>query len=273
MTAAAYGIAMPVSRGTLGFVPYCTPAINFFGRLATQPTSARKTLYDTMIKALVSAGVWSKLDVLYLFAAADQATALTNLVQSSYGAAVHGSVTFTADHGVQSDGSTGYLDTTFTPSTAGGMLARDSAAAGIWSLTAGAAAPSALRAFGANDGTQALAMIIKNSSNQINSLCNSFTSALMSNSATDGFFTLSRTSSTGWDVSRNASSLGTASPASVGLPTVTMFALATHQSGSAAGVDNKQHAAFFLGGGLSSSDLTNLYNALHAYLQAVAGVA
>ena len=270
---AAYGIAMPTSRGVLNSVCYCTPAINFFNRLTTQPTAARKTLYDTLFRALIAAGVLTKLDVLYLFAAADSATALTNLVQSSYGGGIHGSVTLTADQGAQSDGSTGYIDTGFIASSAGGQYALNSASAGAWSLTAGATGGVGHYTFGASDGTNLTQLNIRTNTNVISSNVNDATAGTVANSTTDGFFTLSRTSSSGWDISRNASSLATITQSSVALPTVSIAVLARNISGTAAGFDNKQLAVFFLGAGLSSTDLTNLYNALHAYLQAVAGVA
>jgi len=269
---AAYGIAMPASRGVLSPVCYCTPAINFFNRLATQPTAARKVRYDALIKALMSASVWAKLDILYVFAAADQATALTNLVQSSYGGAIHGSVTFSADRGVTSDGSTGYIDAGFTPSTAGGQYALNSAAAGVWSLTAGAAAANTARSFGVSDGTENLSLTVRNGSNTIASIVNAVPVTGFANTLTDGLFAISRTSPSGWDVSRNASSFGTISQAAIGLPAMSLYLLALNSNGTLAGFDNKQLAIFFLGAGLSSTDTTNLYNALHAYLQAVAGV-
>ena len=44
----------------------------------TPPTTARKNLIDAAVVALKSAGVWTKLDALYLFAAADSQAAIIN---------------------------------------------------------------------------------------------------------------------------------------------------------------------------------------------------
>src|SRR4051812_5124572 len=78
---------------------YWSQSQALFARLTTQPTGQRKWLYNNLIRSLVQGGVWDKLDALYIFAAADQATALTNLRSSSFGATAVNSPTFTADSG------------------------------------------------------------------------------------------------------------------------------------------------------------------------------
>jgi hypothetical protein len=92
----------------------------FLARLATQPTGARLAQYQTLITTLVNAAIWPLLDALYIFDAIDTATALTNLISSKYTGVVHGTMTFAANAGYTGDGTTGYIDTQFNPSTAGG---------------------------------------------------------------------------------------------------------------------------------------------------------
>ena len=50
----------------------------FLSRISA-PTAARKNLYRALIDGLVTDGVWSLIDGLYVMSAADSATALTNL--------------------------------------------------------------------------------------------------------------------------------------------------------------------------------------------------
>ena len=114
---------------------YSPQARALFARLATQPAPARAAAYDAVIRALLAAGVWSKLDALYLLAAADAATALTNLKQSSYGLTAVNSPAFTADRGYTGNGTTQYLNPGFTPSTAGGKLVQNSASIFWWTCT------------------------------------------------------------------------------------------------------------------------------------------
>jgi hypothetical protein len=61
--------------GTIGGPGYSAEAQQFFSRISN-PDGTRKALYATMIDALVTAGVWAKLDAFYMLAAADAAAAL-----------------------------------------------------------------------------------------------------------------------------------------------------------------------------------------------------
>ncbi|WP_336802535.1 hypothetical protein, partial [Kaistia sp. MMO-174] len=71
----------------------------FFARLTNQPTTARKKLYNDLIVSLKTAGVWAKLDALYVLAAADAQAARQNLVANAYNISASGSPVFTADRG------------------------------------------------------------------------------------------------------------------------------------------------------------------------------
>jgi hypothetical protein len=83
----------------------------FLSRVAAQP-AAYQTDYINLICSLISNSVWQKLDALYIFAANDSATALTNLISvGASPAVVNGTVTFSQGHGYTGDGSTGYIDT------------------------------------------------------------------------------------------------------------------------------------------------------------------
>lgn len=75
---------------------------------------------DVMVSALKTAGVWTALDALYPFVGGTAASCSLNLVNpATYQIAWHGGVTFSAS-GVTFDGVTGYGDTAFNPTTAGG---------------------------------------------------------------------------------------------------------------------------------------------------------
>ncbi len=98
---------------------FCNQSLSFFNRLTSKPTWSRKQAYDRLIRGLVTSGVWSKLDALYLYAAADTNAALANIVQNSYGCTLAGSPIFTADLGYKgTNGASTYLDTHFDPTAA-----------------------------------------------------------------------------------------------------------------------------------------------------------
>lgn len=95
---------------------YETEASALFARMTTPPTAARKTAVNDMIVALKAAGVWSNLEVLQVYSAADSQAALLNWVSTSYNATAVSSPTFTADRGFATNGSSSYINTGFGPS-------------------------------------------------------------------------------------------------------------------------------------------------------------
>jgi hypothetical protein len=93
-----------------------------------------KDAYRALICGLVSDGIWTKLEVLHVYATSDSATALLNLKSSSYNGTLHGSPTFTTDRGFTgvSGSSTVFIDTGFSPMAGG--YATDSAHMSLWSV-------------------------------------------------------------------------------------------------------------------------------------------
>jgi hypothetical protein len=71
----------------------------FLNRIAAQD-GTHTTAYTDLINGLVADGIWDKIQALYVFAAAEAATALTNLKSESFAASTAGTPpTFTADVG------------------------------------------------------------------------------------------------------------------------------------------------------------------------------
>lgn len=93
------------------FVPEAE-SLAIYAAFTTPPTQARKVLIDKAVKALKAEGIWSKLDGLWLTAAADSQAAKVNWIDpGTYDLTAVNSPTFTADRGYQGDGATSYLDT------------------------------------------------------------------------------------------------------------------------------------------------------------------
>ena len=97
------------------FAPLYVPAINIVStddpcasldssttalvaRMTVDPGCPRKLVINNLIVSLKTAGVWAKLDVLYIFAAADQQSALLNWKSSNY-TATYSFPGFTVDRG------------------------------------------------------------------------------------------------------------------------------------------------------------------------------
>lgn len=240
---------------TGGAEGYSTEAQQFFDRVS-DPGTTRKDLYAAMIDDLVSAGVWAKLDVLQMYAAADAATALTNLIQSSFGGTEINSPTFTADQGYITSGNP--IDIGFNPTTASGNFSQDSASIGVWIKSVGIGG----QVFKYSDGDTGVQIWPRFGDGKMYLSLNSSDDGTGQTTATSaGFSAGSRNSSSSYDYYKNGSNIGTRSAASTSL------------HNSVFNLDSGDPMCSVCGGGLDDTEQTALYDAIHTYLQAVAGVA
>lgn len=89
----------------------------------TLPSAANLSLLDTFVSALKSAGAWTGLDVVEIWAQDSNSAdaGRVNLVSPSDTlATLYNAITFTNKVGVQGDGVSAYIDTGYNPSTYGG---------------------------------------------------------------------------------------------------------------------------------------------------------
>lgn len=126
-----------MSRRRFASRQYSSEANAFFSRLSTKPTPQRAAAYQYLIGSLVGAGIWTKLDALWVLAAADEATALTNLVSSSYTLTKVSTPTFAANVGYTGNGSSTALSTGYNPGAGGTLYSQNDASIFGWSQTAG----------------------------------------------------------------------------------------------------------------------------------------
>lgn len=239
-------------------------AQQFFGRVS-DPGASRRTLYAALIDALVAGGVWSKLDALYVLAAADAPTALENLVQDAFNAAVVSTPTFTADRGYIGAPAK-YINTTYNPTTAAGHMTQNSVSLFAWSLTAGQKAGAILGgASSANIG-----LFPRYTDDKFYADINSGAGDTGITVATGaGLKGGVRRLATAYDYYLDGANSGTRLDNSVPLVNQDIHLLELGAGSEYTG----QVAAASLGGALSDADVLVLYNALHTYLVAVGAVA
>ena len=104
-------------------------------RMTTQPSMQRRIAIDNLIGRLKTAGVWAKLDALYVLAAHEVGTAVLNWVSTNYNLTSGTPPTFTANLYVQGNGTTQFYDTQFNPTTAvSPKYVQDSAHIGAWQV-------------------------------------------------------------------------------------------------------------------------------------------
>lgn len=104
-------------------------------RMTTQPSLGRRIAIDNLIGRLKLAGVWTKLDALYVLAAHEQASAILNWVSTSYNLTTSAAPTFTANRYIQGNGTTQFYDTGFDPTVAvSPKFVQNSAHLGAWQV-------------------------------------------------------------------------------------------------------------------------------------------
>lgn len=231
---------------------------------------AQKQAYDTMITGMVSDGTWTLLDALYIFATNNTTTAALNLVSTSFTITPHGTLTFTAGHGWAGDGSTGYLDTTFNPSTAPSpKFSPNSASIGVYDQTSPGSSNSG--GMGITDGTNltrfalggagaSAAWIEIESSNPISLAVGNNRNA----------WVVTRTAQFVQSAYRNGSStaLGTNAGDSQSNPSLSFYIGAVNTSGSPALFGTDQLSAAFIGGGLTGAQSVLINNRINAFMTA-----
>lgn len=243
---------------------YSAEAQAVFAAMTTPPDSTRKSLIDACIVGLKSDGVWSLLDALQVYAAADSQAARVDWILPSRIATLTNAPTFTTDRGFTTDGTSNFLDTLFNPSTGTNFL-QNSASFGVWSRTIGGIATSGSGWF---DGTRGTTINPRNTGNSISYRITCATATNTGGTVTDGtgLFAVNRSGASATQAYRNGSNVASDGTAASGV-----IASATLKMGevSAASWQAREWAAMVAGGNLNSTQHAALYNRLQTYMTAV----
>ena len=259
-------LAGPLARRTPtlskgGGVSYLPEAQALFARMTTQPDATRKGLINTLIGDLISAGVWSKMDALYVLAAHDAQAARLNFIADQFNLTAVSSPAFTVDRGYQGDGVSTFLQTSFSPTTAvSPKFVQNSGHIMFWSRTA---ASSGNVDMGNGNTIIATRLAGDLAAHRVNAASSS------NSTETDGSgcYVSSRTGSLAADntLYRNGTSratgIGSSAPDS---GTMRVLGRSTTVSFS-----SRQSAAASIGGGLTAGEVSSLYTSLNTYLQAI----
>jgi hypothetical protein len=232
----------------------------------TEPSVERKLAINDLVVRLKGTTIWAKLDALYLLAAHESAAALINWKNpGTFNMTAGGAPTFTADSGYTTDGVDDYLSTNFNPATAGGSFAQNSACFGIWS---GTSAGSNSSKAGWYDGTDGITINPHTTGNEMQVRINQGT-VLQSafGSVTDGvgLYVGNRSGASAVQAYRNGASITTATTASTALNSAAIRLGGITASSFAA----LTFRAAVIGGSLSSSEQSDLYNFILEYLRQV----
>jgi hypothetical protein len=247
----------PLPMGVAAYDPASTA---LFARMSPSPSYARKRVIDKLVKDLKRYGIWSKLDILYVFAAHSQNPGLLNWISTSYTSGNNGA-TFTTDRGFTGDAATAYLSTSYSAGT--GQFARNDHCFGVWSRTSGGASMGGV----ANATGTAVDMSYDGSGVQFRDAA--FAQPDSFACTRTGHIAQSRTGSGAFTAYQGGSSLGSPARSLSANPTGNFTLLALNLDSTPASFTGGQLGAAHFGKGLTGTEIANLSASLQSYMTAV----
>lgn len=248
-------------------VSYGAEATALFARMSVQPSSSRKALINTLIENLKTAGIWSKLDILTIFAAHSEADGLINWVNSSFPWVAVSSPVFTTDRGFKGDGVAAYMTNVYNLSTSAVNYSQNDASVFLYIRQTADENVYDMRV----NGTYDLAMKTNYSAGYF--LSNVNDSSGVSYKATSnvglGTYETKRNNSTARRQFHNGVQLGSDITDASGAPPSLTLGLMNQGSLRT----TKEYSVFGIGGYLTDAQSLSLHNELETFLDAIgAGV-
>ena len=220
-------------------------AATLIAAMTTAPDAARQTLISDHIIALKAAGIWSQLDTYYMMAAHhEQASRLNWKSPGDFALEANGGITFTVDRGWQGDGSTGYLDTGWIPSSHGVNYQLNDASFGVYSRTDldGQAVDMGVRR---SDISAFSVFRLKLLNNQVSRINHGNTNFSTSVANSLGFGAIRRTTSSDVSNLRNGNVIGSGTVSSSAVPEFSFYIAALNFAGTVENFSARQYAAAF----------------------------
>lgn len=238
-------------------------------RMTSAPDSTREGHIDDFIAALKTAGVWDKLDGLFVTAAHDEQAALLDWKEDRTAVKAASAPTFTTDTGFATT-STQFWHLDITPADCV-YFTQNSASMLYWANDSTATGTNGTATFASLDSGNIVGLNPRSSGDLIASrLCSG--TATTGGTITDkaGLAGVSRTSSTAVQHYKNGAASGSAGSAtSASLASVAEFSIG-RRGGSTYQATNCALAA--IGGGLTAQEMSDFYDAALAYMTAVGNV-
>lgn len=214
------------------------------------PVAARQIVINNTIRRLKVAGIWAKLDCLWMMAAHGVASAKLNWIQDAYNITAANNPTFTTDVGFSGNGSSSHLKTGFQPYTHGVKYTQNNASFGF-SKSSNTGSGVLL---GSHDTAPAVTAIAL--SNTI-AWINNDTSVTLSSANIIGNLIVTRLN-TAIALYQNGSPSDSDTSASVTLPDLEVMILARNLDGAANGFSNETVDFVFFGAYLTPTEISTL---------------
>lgn len=247
---------------------YGAEATAFFARLTTQPNSTLKGHMDTLIKALVSAGSWAKIDRFILPGVAVGDSMKYWNVNAA--ATLVGTLTYNptgASAGWSGFSTSNYINTGFDPATAGGLFTQNSHHMGVYVTAIGAAVTDFVI------GTHQTAIGFGVSNTFLSRSASSGGSVAADGPPQAGHWGVSRISGTQYQRYQLGSPTGLQGIASEALVTANILIGARNDgAGAPTSPTNKTVAGGHFGSTLNDAEMLATRNAIATYMAAIASL-
>jgi hypothetical protein len=244
---------------------YSAESQQYFDRLTDLPASDTLDAIATFIDGANSDGVWSKIDECWLFANKTKTNAYVGM-KGLKDCSESGTITFSVYNHIVGNGSNGYLNTNFDPDVDGVNYTLNSGSFGVYSRNNVLEASIDIGGRTTTDGGDQTWGAIRFTGDNFYAESNSDFLVQISNNDSRGLFTISRTASDLTTLYSNGTSFITSVAASVDVFNGDIYICALNEGGSPANYSTRQYAFAFIGGGLTETDVGNLFNRLETLL-------
>lgn len=205
---------------------------------------------SNLIACYKTNSIWSIRDRTWLRASENTTQANLDIVNLQT-STPHGTITFTAGQGYTSNGTTGYIDTGYIPSTAGGNLTLNSATIGAYIITNDTSVNNRVL-MGVNSGGSDFLYLQPLAAGGSFWENNGITFPTVAGQASSqGFWLNSRVNAITITLDKNGAQIGSASSNSGSLATKSIFVGAFDDNGTADNFSTDQWALDFIAGGLT----------------------
>lgn len=220
---------------------------------------------SSLISCYKTNNIWSIRDRTWLRASENTTQANLDIVNLQT-STPHGTITFTAGVGYAGDGSTGYIDTNFVPSSAGGNYSQNSATLLVYILANRHTFQNYV-AIGAASGTNIYSFIQPYTSGGSVYEENGNTFPNFASATAQGLWITSRTSNTAVSLDQNGTNVGNSSTStSNGLPAKSILVGAFNDTGSIDDFSTDQWAADGITGAMTPTQRAAESSCLNAYM-------
>ncbi len=260
------GVKIPLIKG-VGFSAEYQAVYDSF---TTKPSAAIANQQDIMVRALVVAGVWTKLDVFYLLAQTVNSAgeALKNWFNpGTFDATLVNAPAFVALEGFTGDGATSYIRSNWNPNTDSINYVLDSASGGIYIRTN---VKEDAVDFGSKDAADFAAYMVSRWDDGVDgntySRINQADFDVNANTDSRGIFIVSREANNINRTYRNKNQIGDDIDASTAIPSTEMYLLCYNNNGVAASFSTKQASMVFFGSGFTQQNVDDMNDAVEVYM-------